>query len=286
MEVDGWDGQQAYGEVLDEMAEAGYEGTELGPYGFLPTEPERLTAELSSRGLCLVSAFVPIPLARPDSHEKSFKEAMRVASLLAQSGARLIVLADEMSHARMAVAGRVIEERDGMNDRKWDSTVVIVTRIAEACRGLGIATAFHHHTGTFVETPLEVEQLCANTDPNLIGLCFDTGHYFYGGGDPVEGVQKYGSRIRHLHLKDVRQAIMKTVRQNGVSFLDAVRRGVFCELGDGEVDFPRVIEELTNCGYDGWAVVEQDTDASQPGVRPFESAVRSRQYLRNVIGTD
>jgi inosose dehydratase len=283
MEVEGWNGQQAYGEVLDEMAEAGYEGTELGPYGYLPTEPERLTAELSLRGLSLVSAFVPIPLGRPDFHDASFKEAMRVASLLAQAGARLIVLADEMSEARMAVAGRVIEERDGMSARNWDSTIAILTRIAEASREVGIATAFHHHTGTFVETPREIERLCASTDPSLIGLCFDTGHCYYGGGDPVEAVRKYGSRIRHLHLKDVRQSVINSVRQNGVSFLDAVRRGVFCELGDGLVDFPAVIAELTKCGYDGWAVVEQDTDATQPGVRPFESAVRSRQYLRNVV---
>jgi len=284
MEVEGWSGQKSYAEVLDEMAEAGYQGTELGPYGYLPTSTERLTAELSARGLRLVSAFVPVPLAEPERHEASFQDAMKVAALLASAGATLIVLADDMRKVRMAVAGRVKEERDGMSDREWENAVKILTRIARSCREMGLATAFHHHAGTAVETPKEIERLCANTDPSLIGLCLDTGHYFYGGGDPVEAAQMYGSRIWHLHLKDVQPPVLASVRRDGVNFLDAVRRGVFCELGEGGIDFPRIKEALTNCGYDGWAVVEQDVDINQPDVRPLESAIRSRRYLRNVIG--
>jgi len=284
MEVEGWDGRVAYGRVLDEMAEAGYEGTELGPYGYLPSEPERLLAELSSRGLRLVSAFVPLHLAEPQRHEAGFREAIKVAGLLARAEARLIVLAGDMTEARMAVAGRVIEERDGMNEQHWQCAVEILTRIAKACRELGLATAFHHHAGTLVETPNEIERLCENTDPALIGLCLDTGHFFYGGGDPVEAVRKYGPRIWHLHLKDVRLPVLESVRREGVGFLEAVRRDVFCELGEGAVDFPRITQGLMNCGYDGWAVVEQDVDTDQPGVQPFESAVRSRRYLREAIG--
>ena len=284
MEVEGWSGQQAYSEVFDEMVQAGYAGTELGPYGYLPMEPERVTAELSKRGLQLVSAFVPIPLADPERHEAGFQEAITVAELLARSGARLIVLADVMSEARMAVAGRAVEARDGMSERQWEGAAQILTRVARACGELGLAAAFHHHAGTLVETPKEIERLCERTDASLIGLCLDTGHYFYGGGDPVEAVQKYGSRIRHLHLKDLVPAVLESVRQEGVDFLEAVRRGVFCELGAGAVDFPKVVQGLIACGYDDWAIVEQDVDASQPGVRPLESAARSREYLRNVIG--
>jgi inosose dehydratase len=284
MEVEGWNGQAPYANVLDEMAEAGYEGTELGPYGYLPPEPERLMAELSSRGLSMVSAFVPLPLAEPERHDASFREAMKVAELLASADARLIVLAGDMNDARMMVAGRVKEERDGMSAQHWDATVEIVSRIAIACLEMRLSTAFHHHAGTFVETPNEIERLCASTDPTLIGLCLDTGHYLYGGGDPVEAVQKYGSRIWHLHLKDVRSAVLESVRREGAGFLEAVRRDVFCELGEGAVDFPGIKQGLINCDYDGWAIVEQDVDTSQPGVQPFESAVRSRQYLLQTIG--
>ena len=284
MEAEGWNGHQAYARVLDEMAEAGYEGTELGPYGYLPTEPQSLIAELSSRGLRLVSAFVPVHLAEAQRHETDFHEAIKVARLLAQAGSRLIVLADEMGGARMSVAGRVNEERDGMSASQWNGAVEILSRIATACRELGLVTAFHHHAGTLVETPTEIDRLCASTDPLLIGLCLDTGHYMYGGGDPVEAVEKYGSRIFHLHLKDVRPEVLQSVREDGVGFLDAVRRGVFCELGEGAVDVPAIARGLMNRGYEGWALVEQDVDADQPGVNPYESAVRSRQYLRHVIG--
>jgi inosose dehydratase len=284
MEVAGWGEQVSYGKVLDEITEAGYVGTELGPYGYLPTEPNKLKSELSARGLELVASFVPIPLAHPDRHEAAFKEAMTVAKLLAQAGARLIVLADEMSEARMAVSGRVDETRDGMSKTQWDSAAKILQRTAEACRELGLSAVFHHHAGTFIETPEEIARLCESTDPNLLGLCLDTGHYFFGGGDPVDAVRLYGERIRHLHLKDVQLPVLEAARRDGVGFLEAVRRGVFCELGEGAVDLKKVIGGMSDGGYSEWAIVEQDVDTRSRGVNPLESAIRSRQYLRNVIG--
>ncbi|HKZ79351.1 MAG TPA: TIM barrel protein [Pyrinomonadaceae bacterium] len=284
MEVAGWGKQIPYSQLLDEMAEAGYAGTELGPYGYLPTEPKQLTSELSARGLQLVASFVPVPLAHPERHEAGYEEAMQVAQLLAQAGARLIVLADEMSEARMAVSGRVDDSRDGMNEQQWNGAAQILARIAKACGELGLSSVFHHHAGTFVETPKEVEQLCERTDPDLLGICLDTGHYFFGGGDPVDAVRLYGARIRHLHLKDVQLPILEAARRDGIGFLEAVRRGVFCELGAGAVDLKRVVQDMTAEGYSGWAIVEQDVDTSGEAAKPFESAVRSRRYLRNVIG--
>ncbi|MCA1575428.1 MAG: TIM barrel protein, partial [Acidobacteria bacterium] len=266
------------------ITEAGYAGTELGPFGYFPTEPNQLKSELSSRGLQLVASFVPIPLAHPDRHDVGYQEAMKVAHLLAQTGARLIVLADEMSKARMAVSGRVDESRDGMSDSQWEGAAQILGSIAEACRELGLSAVFHHHAGTFVETPKEVARLCDSIDADLLGLCLDTGHYFFGGGDPVEAVRLYGARIRHLHLKDVQLPILESARRDGIGFLEAVRHGVFCELGDGAVDLNTVIQGLSAEGYSDWAIVEQDVDTRSEGVKPFESALRSRQYLRDVIG--
>ena len=284
MEVAGWGEQIAYSKVLDEIAQAGYAGTELGPYGYFPTEPKDLVAELAPRALQLVASFVPIPLAHPERHDEGFQEAMKVSQLLAQSGAHLIVLADEMSEARMAVSGRVDEERDGMSDSQWVGAAQILNRIADACRKLGLSAVFHHHAGTFVETPKEIARLCESTDPDLLGLCLDTGHYVFGGGDPVDAVRSYGARIRHLHLKDVQLPVLEAARRDEVGFLEAVRRGVFCELGDGAVELNRVINKMTAGGYSEWAIVEQDVDTRNINVKPFESAVRSREYLRNVIG--
>ena len=132
MEVEGWGGQKPYGEVLDEIARAGYAGTELGPYGYFPTEPRQLQCELSKRGQEMVTAFIPVPLANPEAHEAGFREAVRTAKLLAAVGARLILLADAMSQSRIAVAGRVNAARDGMSDEQWDGAARIITRIAES----------------------------------------------------------------------------------------------------------------------------------------------------------
>lgn len=284
MEVEGWGAQIPYRQVLDEIAEAGYTGTELGPYGYFPTEPNELMPELSARGLQLVASFVPIPLTHAERHESGYQEAMKVAGLLAQSGARLIVLSDEMSEMRMAVSGRVDESRDGMSDAQWDGASQILTRISEACRELGLSAVFHHHAGSFIETPEEIARLCELTNPDLLGLCLDTGHYLFGGGDPVGAVRLYGERIRHLHLKDVQLPVLETARRDEVGFLEAVRRGVFCPLGDGAVNLKKAIQDMTAGGYSGWAIVEQDVDTRNPNAKPLESAVRSRQYLRNVIG--
>ena len=284
MEVEGWARQKSYGEVLDEMVQAGYTGTELGPYGFLPTDPQPLKAELKKRNLPLLGAFVPLPLAHAEQHDTALQSAMEVARLLSQAGAPFLVLADAMDPARMAVAGSVDEQRDGMSAAAWDGAARLLARIARAARELGLTCVFHHHAGTFIETPAEVDRLLSMTDPELLGLCLDTGHYFYGGGDPVNCARVHGARIRHLHLKDVSPSVLETVRRKRVAYLDAIRMGVFCELGAGVVNLTAVIQQLNAAGFDGWAVFEQDVDPTQPGCNPLESAARSRKYLRGAVG--
>jgi inosose dehydratase len=284
MEVADWGEQIPYAKVLDEIADAGYAGTELGPYGYFPTEPQELTSELSVRGLQLVASFVPIPLAHPERHQSGYQEAIKIAHLLAETKTPLIVLADEMSRARIAVSGRVDEACDGMNEEQWAGAVEILTSISQACQDLGVSAVFHHHAGSYIETPLEIERLCDSVDADLLGICLDTGHYFFGGGDPVDAVRSYGDRIRHVHLKDVRLSVLEAARRDGVGFLEAVRRGVFCELGEGAVDLNTVIQELSSGGYSDWAIVEQDVDTRISDVDPAASARRSRRYLREVIG--
>jgi inosose dehydratase len=143
---------------------------------------------------------------------------------------------------------------------------------------------FHHHAGTNVETPGEVAKLLELTDPALLGICLDTGHYLYGGGDPVEFARRQAKRIWHLHLKDIRQNVLDQVRRDKIPYLDAIRLGVFSELGQGNVDLAGVIRELNAGGFDGWAVFEQDVDPTIPGTNPVASATRSREYLRHIAG--
>ena len=282
MEIAGFTGQKSYGEVLDEMVEAGYAGTELGPYGFLPTTPNELKRELEKRHLSLLGAFVPLPLGRPERHDEGLRSAMEVARLLAAAGAPYLVLSGEMDARRMAIAGAAAGD-DGFRQPQWDAAARLLAAIAGAARELGLRSVSHHHCGTFVETPSEVAHLLKITDPQLLGICLDTGHYVYGGGDPVAFARTHASRIWHLHLKDIQPAVLADVRRERVPYLEAIRRGVFCELGAGCVDFPGVIGALRNAGFDGWAVFEQDVDPALPGVSPKESAARSRAYLRRVV---
>jgi inosose dehydratase len=268
--------------VLDEMAASGYTGTELGPYGFLPVEPGALQGALAARGLQLLSAFVPVRLADRAAHAGGLAAARQVGELLAACGCRHLVLSDDncADPRRLARAGR-IAPADGLDDEGWAALVEGVNRLAEALAcDFGLQTVFHHHCGGFVETPAEVERFLARTDPGRVGLCLDTGHYAFGGGDPVACVRRHGLRVAYLHLKDADPRVMARARTEGLNYFQAVAAGVFCELGQGCVDFPALFAALREAGYAGWAVVEQDIVAGMG--TPLESAQRNRAYLRGL----
>jgi inosose dehydratase len=272
-----------YTRVLDEMQATGYNGTELGDWGFMPTEATILKQELQARHLEMLGAFVSVDFSNPAAHAGGADTAIRTAKLLTSVGtAPFIVLADENGKdpIRTQNAGRILPEH-GLGDEQWAVFASGVEHVARAVReATGVRCVFHHHCAGFVETPAEIEKLLALTDPELIGLCFDTGHYTFGGGNALEGVRKHASRIWHFHFKDHDPNIAMQARQNAWDYLASVQNGIFCELGKGNVDFPAVIKELEKIGYDSWGVVEQDV---LPGMgSPKESAARNRAYLRNL----
>jgi inosose dehydratase len=270
--------------VLDEMRATGYAGTELGDWGFMPTDPARLRDELAQRGLELLAAFVPVNFSVLDDHAAGEATALRTAHLLARASDAdpLIVLADDNGKdpVRTRLAGRVRLEHALSADR-WDVFARGVARVARAVRDeTGLRTVFHHHGAGFVETPAEVDELLARTDPQLVGLCFDTGHYRLGGGDPLVGLAKHFERVWHVHFKDFEPEVAAAARANDWDYFQAVRHGIFCELGRGDVDFPAIVSLLKTRSYDGWIVVEQDV---LPGMgTPQESAQRNRNYLRGL----
>jgi inosose dehydratase len=269
--------------VLDEMAEAGYAGTELGDWGFLPTSPAELAAALGPRGLEVMAAFVPVALADPAAHADGETRALRAARLLAAvCRSPFVVLADDNGTVpdRVASAGRVRADQ-ALPSEALRTFARGAERIARAVRdSTGVATVFHHHAGGFVETPGEVESLLGLCSAELLGLCLDTGHYAFGGGDPLEAVERHAERIRHVHLKDFDPEVGARAAASGWGYFESVRRGVFCELGRGTVPFARVLDDLGQRGYGGWLVVEQDV---LPGMgTPFESAARNRLFLRDL----
>jgi inosose dehydratase len=278
--------------MLDELKETGYLGTELGDWGYMPTDPEKLHCELTRRGLLMLGAFVPVALKDVEAHEAGTAEAVKIARLLADVAERgkyeqlpLLALADDngTDTIRTSNAGRTTAEMS-LSDKQWDVFARGAEDVARAVRSeTRLRTVFHHHCAGFVERPDEVARLLEMTDPDLLGLVFDTGHYAYGSGknDPavvLEGLERFADRIWYMHFKDCDPEIARTAREQGLDYFEAVRRGVFCELGRGCVDFPAVLNWLNRQNYDGWAVVEQDV---LPGMgSPGESALRNRRYLQ------
>jgi len=168
-----------------------------------------------------------------------------------------------------------------MNEAQWRTFADSANRIARTVKKeTGLRTVFHHHIGTWVETPEETARFLSMTDPEVLGLCFDTGHCRFGGGDAVEGVRRHADRIWHVHFKDHDPKVATRSRREGWNAVKSVENGVFCELGKGDVDFKGIAAELVRRGYRGWIVVEQDV---LPGMgSPKESARRNREYLRNI----
>lgn len=274
-----------YTEVLNEMQAIGYRGTELGDWGFMPTDSEKLRDELAARELEMLGAFVPIPFADRWAHRLGEARALQRARLLVAAGfdEAFIVLSDDnvTVEERTENVGRIRPEHS-LTQEQWDTFIAGVHRVAQSVRDeMGLRTVFHHHCAGYVETPAELDTLMQRTDPNLVGLCFDTGHYRFGGGDPLDIFNRHGERIWHVHFKDFDPEILARTYNEDWGYGLAVTGGIFCELGKGDVDFPAFIAELRNRNYDGWIVVEQDV---LPGMgSPYESAKRNFQYLNSII---
>jgi len=281
----GLDGEtDNYSKVLDEMKTTGYRGTELGDWGFMPTGPSQLKKELEARSLNLVGAFVPVNFVNEPEHEQGIDEALKIARLLQKVDPdnSKIVLSDDngKNRNRTLNAGR-IQSSHGLSASGWKIFAAGVDKAAEkVLNETGLKSVFHHHCAGFVETPTEIETLLDLTNPDYVSLCFDTGHYAFGGGDPIEGLKTFSDRIDHVHFKDWDRSIFHETEKNNWDYFEAVGKGIFCELGKGSIDFEAVKNELEKQNYSDWIVVEQDI---LPGMgEPKESAMRNREFLKSI----
>ena len=281
-----------YKRMLDELTESGYAGSELGDWGFMPTDPDALAAAFRQRSLTLTGAFVGVKLEDPAAHAHGAEAAVKTARLLAQTADQLgsdqhpflVLAADNGSDSMRTLNAGRIGPGMGMSDEEWAIFAHGAEKVARAVWDeTGLRTVFHFHCAGFVETPDEIDRLMALTDPALLGLVFDTGHFAYGAGGCdgiLPALERLAERIDYIHFKDFDPAVGKRVKAEEMDYFQAVGAGVFCELGKGCVDFPAVLAWLRAANYRGFITVEQDV---LPGMgAPKESAARNRQYLRSI----
>jgi inosose dehydratase len=277
-----WD--QSYEKMLDEMVTAGYTGTELGPYGFFPTDPAVLKPQLDQRKLKLLGSFVPVVLSDPASAGIAVEHIRKVGNLLATLQAPFLVLADAQSDERNRISGRVPRDRSAaLTPAQWKHVAKVVEGAAKVSSEFGLDLVFHPHVATYVETPEECERFFDVTSHTGIGLCLDTGHCEYGGGDTLTEAAKFASVLRFLHIKDVDKKILEEARRKKLNGEQAIEEKVFTIIGKGSIDFPGLFRLLEKNNYSGWMVIEQDVTFGATAIPPAVSVAESLCYLQGVV---
>jgi inosose dehydratase len=272
--------QTPWHRYLDEVVEAGYEWTELGPYGYLPTDLSTLRAELGKRGLKVAgTAVMRGHLEDPSAWPELEREVLGAGEALAALGGRFLVLIDDV-YSNLFTGEATGTKR--LDESAWKRLIETTHRVADIARDrFGLVLVFHPHAETHVEYEDQIEAFLAQTDPARVSLCFDTGHHAYRGGDPVAFMRRHHRRIPYLHLKSVDPEVQKRVAAEKLPFGTAVKIDVFCEPSRGAVDFLAFRDLLREIGYDGWAIVEQDMYPA-PFDKPLPIARRTRAYLREI----
>jgi inosose dehydratase len=267
--------------VLDECRDAGYEGIELGPIGYMPEDPAVLGDALASRGLELIGGVVFRPFHDVGKWDEVKDAAIRTCRALAAHDARHLVLIDSISSRRAPTAGRP-GEADQMEQAEW---VSFTERIRDVARigfeDYGLTVSVHPHAAGFIDFEPEIERLLSAIDSSLLKICLDTGHSHYAGFDPVAFMKRHMDRISYVHFKDIDPVVKADAVAKRTGFYDACGQSIFCNLGQGMTDFHAVRQLLLDAGYEGWCTVEQDCDPAG-ATSPVDDARANRNYLRSI----
>lgn len=267
--------------VLKDCAAAGYKGIELGPVGFMPEDPAVLGEALAEHDLELIGGVVFRAYHDPAQWEDVLDGTHRTCKALVAHGAKHLVLIDSISERRAPTAGRAAEAEQ-MDKAEWTA---FRDRLAESARigaeEYGLTVGIHAHAAGFMDFEPELERLLNEVDEKILKICFDTGHHSYAGFDPVAFMKRYIDRISYMHFKDIDPKVKAEVIANRTGFYDACGQGIFCNLGDGDVNFPAVRQLLLDSGFEGWCTVEQDCDPLlDPD--PVGDAKVNREYLESI----
>lgn len=272
--------ENTFEQCVSEMALAGYTGSEVG--NKYPRDPAVLKKALQLRGLEICNQwFSCFLLTKPfEEVEREFRAQL---SFLKEMGAKIIGASEQSYSVQGQQDTPVFGHKYVMGDGEWERFTAGLNRLGKiALEEYGISLTYHHHMGTVVQNPDEVERMMENTDPAFVSLLYDTGHFAYCGADPLEMVQKYAGRIRHVHLKDIRPEVVERVKNERLSFLEGVRQGAFTVPGDGCIDFGPIFKTLEDAGYEGYMLVEAEQDPAK--ANPLEYALRARKYIAEKTG--
>lgn len=271
----------AWNTVLDEIQQAGYGGTELGPLGYLPTDINHLQDELNNRQLSVVAGTLFKHLHDKSEYQNIIEFTRRNCQLLEQVGAKYMVMISHVCSPRTEQAGQ-IKTATRLEDGDWQHMMKTIDDCAQICLDHGITPTLHAHTGTYIEYRDELERAANDLNPDKVKLCVDTGHCLYAGMDPAAILHEYGERVAYLHFKDINPGVYKRVVEQGIDFYRAISEGVFCPIGQGAVDFDDVFTALQEINYQGWVTVEQDIDPESP-YSPLQFAINSRDYISSQL---
>jgi inosose dehydratase len=262
-------------QCVSEMALAGFTGSEVG--NKYPKDPDVLNRALALRGLTICNAWFSSFLTT-EPYEEVEENFIRHRDFLYAVGARVIGAA-EQGHSIQGLDEPVFDAKPSFTDEEWDRLCSGLNRLGRLAAEKGMKLTYHHHMGTGVQTAGEIDRLMENTDPQYLGLLYDTGHLVFAGEDHLAVLNKWIGRIGHVHLKDMRSSIRERAVLEKWSFLEAVREGVFTVPGDGDVDFAPVFKALKKARYTGWWVVEAEQDPAK--ALPLEYAIKARRYIKD-----
>ncbi|GAA3855524.1 TIM barrel protein [Celeribacter arenosi] len=267
--------------VLQQCAQAGYKGIELGPIGYMPEDPAVLRDELQKNDLNIIGGVIFRAFHDAGKWDDVMDASVRTCEALVAHGAQHLVLIDSISPRRAPTAGRAAEAEQ-MDAAEWAAFRDRIATVAKmGAQEYGLTVGIHAHAAGFMDFEPELERLLDEVDESILKICFDTGHHSYAGFDPVAFMKKHVSRISYMHFKDIDPKVKADVVANRTDFYTACGQGIFCNLGQGDVDFPTVRQVLLDAGFEGWCTVEQDCDPSMPGT-PMEDAKANREYLQSI----
>ena len=270
--------ENTFEQCISEMALAGFTGCEIG--NKYPKDPKVLKKALDLRGMQICNAWFSTFLTTKP-YEETEKEFIKHITFLKEMGAKVVGVS-EQGHSIQGTDLSIFNDKYVMNDEEWDKLCTGLNKLGKVAKDMGITLTFHHHMGTVVQTAAEIDRLMDNTDPEYFNLLFDSGHLAYCGEDYMYILKKYINRIKHVHLKDIRPDVIKEVKENGLSFLQGVRKGTFTVPGDGVIDFAPIFDVLSENNYVGYVLVEAEQD---PAIaNPFEYAVKARKYIAEKAG--